>query len=151
MKSNFLLPRNFKIIGLILFIPFLILGIMNRYYDLRFSFLKVNTQETAFLHDKNTNFTDEIVLTGLIVSLLMIAFARLKDEDEYIHFLRLESWQWAVIVNFILLLAAIWIFYGESFFDVMVYNMLTIPLLFIIRLHYLLFRSKKAENKKFAL
>jgi hypothetical protein len=138
-------------IGLLLFIPFFILGIMSMYFELRFDFLQMNSKEDSVFSDKNFNLTDEIVLTGLIISLLMIAFSRVKQEDEYIHFMRLESWQWAVVVNFLLLIAATWIFYGSNFIDVMIYNMLTIPILFIIRFHYLLFCAKRSEAKTYAL
>ena len=92
--------------------------------------------------DSSLNFTDEFALTGIIISLLFIAFAREKNEDEFITKTRLESWQWAVLINYILLLLATWAVHGLAFIDVMMYNMLTIPIIFIIRFHYVLYKTR---------
>jgi len=78
------------------------------------------------------------------VALLFIAFAREKQEDEFIGRLRLESLQWAVLVNYILLLLATWLIHGFSYIDVMMYNMLTILIFFILRFHVLLFRNRSS-------
>lgn len=152
MKSKLLLPPQFKIPGILFLIPSVILGYLYRYHEFSFSFLFTGySKEDSLFDSKNYNLTDELALTGIIVGLLMIAFSRIKQEDEFIHFIRLESWQWAVVVNFFLLIVATWIFYGDNYFDVMIYNMLTIPILFIIRFQYLLFRAKKAEARTYTV
>jgi hypothetical protein len=156
MKSKLLLPSQFKLIGFLLLIPSVILGYLILYQQFEFSFLDVrisnkSPEELSMFESNYNNLTNEITLTGVLSALLLIAFARLKTEDEFIHFIRLESWQWAVVVNFFLLIAATWIFYGSNFIDVMIYNMLTIPILFIIRFHFLLFRAKRSEAKTYAL
>jgi hypothetical protein len=119
MRSKLLLPNKFKWIGLALFIPFLILGILNRYKEFQLAFLTVHTDRSD-LFNPAQNFTDEVALSGLIIALLMIAFSREKHEDEFIYHNRLESWEWAVLINFLLLLVAIWVFYNEAFIDVMI-------------------------------
>ena len=152
MKSKLLLPYRFKWIGLLLFVPFLVLGLLVMYGDFRLDFLDVDFGRSAGLFTSgNNNLTDELVLTGTIVSLLLIAFAKEKDEDEYLHFVRLESWQWAVLINFVLLILATWLFYDFDFLNVMVYNMLTVLVIFIIRFQYIVYRSKKEEAKTLAL
>lgn len=80
----------------------------------------------------------------LLGALLLISYSREKDEDEYISRLRLESLQIAVITNYILLLIASLIWHWLDFLAVMMYNMFTILIIFIIRFHYLLYRQKKA-------
>jgi len=145
MKSRLLLPGRFKTIGIILFIPFLILGILNRYQGFAFNFLSPTGRHDIL--SSSQNFTDELALTGLIVSLLLIAFAREKQEDEFIYQNRLESWEWAVLINFLLLIVACWSFYDAAFLDVMIYNMLTPLVIFIIRFHWVLLRSKKSQEK----
>ncbi len=151
MKSKLLLPTRFKWIGLLLLIPFLVLGAMYMYGDYVVVSLEIDISPNGLFSGTNNNLTDEIALTGIIVSLLLIAFAREKEEDEFIHLTRLESWQFAVLVNFVLLLIAIWAFYGFGFLNVMVYNMLTILVIFIIRFQWIVYRNKKAEIKTFAL
>ena len=49
MKSKLLLPYRFKWIGLVLLIPFLIVGILNRYNGLELSFLTVYSAKKDFL------------------------------------------------------------------------------------------------------
>ena len=151
MKSKLLLPTQFKWIGLITLVPFLILGALFMYGDYEAVSLDINIRPNGLFSGTNNNLTDEIALSGIIVSLLLIAFAREKEEDEFIHLTRLESWQFAVLVNFVLLLIATWAFYGFAFLNVMVYNMLTILVIFIIRFQWIVYRNKKAELQSFAL
>ena len=145
MRSKLLLPHKFKWIGILLFIPFLILGILNRYQDFQIQALTLHGEDKDIFNPAR-NFTDELALTGLIISLLMIAFAREKQEDEFINHSRLESWEWAVFINFLLLLVACWVFYNEAFIDVMMYNLLTPLIILIIRFNWVLLRNKKSEE-----
>jgi hypothetical protein len=139
-----LLPRKFKLLGILLLIPSMVLGILVVYYDFSFSFLNLpKPLPTANLLDlSDYNLTNEFALTGMIIGLLMIAFAREKHEDEFINKLRLESLQWAVIINYLLLLFATWFINGASFLQVMVYNMLTVLVIFIVCFHLMLIRAK---------
>ena len=84
------------------------------------------------------NWRSPASLSGL----LFIAFAKEKHEDEFINKLRLESLQWALLFNYALLLVATWLVHGFGYIDVMMYNMLTILLFFIIRFHVVLFRNR---------
>ena len=148
MQSSILLPNKYKLIGTALLVVSLALGILVRFRDLQFAFLNVVLREKpgdAF--DDKINFTDEFALSGIILGLLFIAFAREKREDEFINKTRLESWQWAVLINYILLLIATWSVHGFAYIDVMMYNMLTIPIIFIIRFHYVMYKTKSfTEN-----
>ena len=128
--------------------PSLALGILVRFFDFQFSFLSLSFGKSKFntknIHlDENINLTDELALTGIIIALLFIAFAREKTEDEYIAHIRLESLKWAVLINYILLLLATWLVHGFAYIDVMMYNMLTVLIIFIIRFNYALNRNKK--------
>lgn len=152
MKSSLLLPSRYKIIGILLLIPSLVLGILYRFREFSFDFLTLKQSQKQALGDKTINFdeqinlTDEFALTGLIVGLLFIAFARQKQEDEFIYHTRLKSWQWAVLINYGLLLVATWFVHGFNFIDVMMYNMLTVLIIFIVRFHIVLLRNKNAES-----
>lgn len=144
MKSTLLLPNKYKAIGIILLIPSLVLGAFVRFANFEFPFLNFARAQKEFL-DKHGNLTDELALTGIIISLLFIAFAREKQEDEYINSMRLESLQWAVLVNYILLIIATWVVHGFPYIDVMMYNMLTVLIFFIIRFHVVLRKNRLAN------
>jgi len=148
MLSNLLLPTWYKTIGILLLTVSLILGILVRFQDFEFGFLSIVLEKKAAkVFDDKINFTDELALSGIILSLLFIAFARERTEDEFINRTRLESWQWAVLINYVLLILATWAVHGFAYIDVMMYNMLTIPIIFIIRFHYVLYKTKSfTEN-----
>jgi hypothetical protein len=143
-----LLPRKFKWFGIIILIPSLVLSVLIVYYDFSFSFLNLSqpSPKTNNFDMGDYNLTNELALTGLIIGLMMIAFSKEKQEDEFINKLRLESLQWAVIINYILLLIATWFINGTSFLQVMMYNMLTVLVIFIIRFHLMLIRIKRNKS-----
>jgi hypothetical protein len=148
MKSSLLLPPKYKWIGAIILLPSLALGVLVRFKDFAFDFLSLPAKHkkdglsNVLNFDEVINLTDELALTGIIVGLLFIAFAKEKHEDEFINKLRLESLQWALLFNYALLLIATWLVHGFGYIDVMMYNMLTILLFFIIRFHVVLFRNR---------
>lgn len=141
MSNSLLIPNRYKRLGFIILVPSLILGAMYMFADFQFDFLTI-PNENKKLFDLDFNFTDEIALTGAIAGLLLIAFSREKTEDEYINTLRLESLQWAVLINYVLLVIATWVVYDNPYWHVLIYNMLTIPIIFIIRFHYVLAKNK---------
>lgn len=148
MQTSLLLHNKFKTIGFLLLVASLTLGILVHFREFEFGFLTVVLEKKAVrVFDDKINFTDEFALSGIIIALLFIAFARERTEDEFINRTRLESWQWAVLTNYILLLIATWSIHGFAYIDVMMYNMLTIPIIFIIRFHYVLYNTKSfTEN-----
>ncbi|MGV3559048.1 hypothetical protein [Larkinella arboricola] len=164
MKAQGLLPHHYRLIGWLLFVPSAILGLAARYADfsfefLSFSFTKAPGSEGSFF-DKllwelmgggtfmnnnynAVNFTDEVAAIGIIIGLLFVAFSKEKVEDEMISRLRLESLQWAVYINYIVLGVLIILVHGGLFLEVMVYNMFTVLLMFIIRFRLAIRRNER--------
>ena len=85
----------------------------------------------------------EIVGILLICGLLFIAFAKEKAEDEFIARLRLESLVWATYVNYIILAISILFIYDMVFFWVLIINMFTILLFFLLRFNWILYKTNK--------
>jgi hypothetical protein len=142
MHQPLLLPHRFKAIGLAVLLP-------------SFVWWLLWTLDTYDLDVMNRHpyesYVEELIFTGLAVGLLMIAFAREKIEDEFIMTLRLQSLQWAVFANAAILLLANWIFYEDHFLSVMIYNMLTVLIIFILRFHYVLYRKKSPSKDVLSL
>lgn len=162
MKTNYLLPNHFKLIGWIILIPSLILGILFLIFKFEPNFLNIklfaffaeesigffSTSKEYFTFVK-TNALDEIIALSLIISALFVAFSKEKDEDEFISKIRLESLVWATYVNYAILFFSIIFIFGMPFFWVMVCNMFTILIFFIIRFNWLIYKSKKiVKNEK---
>ena len=157
MKTNYLLPNRFKLIGWIILIPSLVLCILFFIFEFEPDFLNIKLyafakESTNFLTGSTikeyftfvkTNALDEILALSLIISALFVAFSKEKDEDEFISKIRLESLVWATYVNYAILFFSIIFIFGISFLWVMVINMFTILLFFIIRFNWLIHKSKK--------
>ena len=157
MSKKLLFPHSFKKVGWVLLIPSFILTIIFSSDALH---LELNTTVFAIFNDnffgesKNfqfivVNIFPTIVGISFIVGGLFVAFSKLKVEDEYISELRLSSLLWAVYVNYAFLLLAFIFVYNISFLSVMLYNMFTVLIIFIIRFHFILYRTtKQIANEK---
>jgi hypothetical protein len=78
----------------------------------------------------------------------MWAYTKERNEDEYIDQLRLEAMQIAIYVNYLILLISNFIFYGGDFWRVQDINFLTIPIIYIARFQYKLYRINKQVEAK---
>lgn len=157
MSKKLLFPHSFKKVGWVLLIPSFILIII---FSSDVLHLELQTTVFAIFNDKffgeSQNFQFIVVdifptIVGIcfIVGGLFVAFSKLKVEDEYISELRLSSLLWAVYANYVLLLIAFIFVYNMSFLTVMLYNMFTILIIFIIHFHFILYRNtKQIANEK---
>ncbi len=146
MENRFLFPHHYRRLGWFIFVPSLILGLACMYGDFSLDFLDLTIsfgKEGDFLFGNSLNFTDELASIGFITSLLFIAFSKEKIEDEWITRLRLESLQFAVYLNYVVLSLQILLVHNTAFFDIMVYNMFSILLLFIIRFRAMIYHESQ--------
>lgn len=154
MKLNFLFPNKFKKIGWLILIPSAIIGLITLIYDYEPSFLDLNVPaiivDDVFSVEKkafrmvNNNILNEILCVLVIISSLLVAFSEEKSEDEYISKIRLESLVWAVYFNYAVLLIAILFIYDLSFLWIMIFNMFTVLLFFIVRFNWQISKLKKS-------
>lgn len=153
MSNKLLLPNKYKLIGWYLLIPATILGIFLSFTE--FESLPINTKVFAIFSDGvfrkskffsfiEVNITSTIVGVIFIIGAMLVGFSKEKKEDEFIEKLRLSSLLWAVWVNYILLFLSLIFIYGTAFFTVMIYNMFTILIIFIVRFNYILYKNSKA-------
>ncbi len=162
MEPRFLFPHRYKLIGWLLAIPSIILGLFVLFNDLSFDFLTVQLPFKYFFSDtfmsgtgkihttdevSVLNLTDEIATIGSIIGLLLIAFSKVKVEDEYVSKIRLESLQWAIYFNFALLILATLFIHGMLYFQVTIFNMFTPLIFFIVRFYYILFIKNSEPTK----
>lgn len=154
MKLNFLFPNKFKKIGWFILIPSAIIGLITLIYEYEPSFLDFNVPAIfvgEILSDGkrtfrivNNNVLNEILGVLIIISSLLVAFSEEKSEDEYISKIRLESLVWAVYFNFAILLLSFLFVYGLYFLWVMIFNMFTVLLFFIVRFNWQISKLKKS-------
>lgn len=141
MKTDLLFPNKVRPLGWTLFVCSAILGMMvlhAGYITPILSFWNFDGTSTTYL--------DELATIGVVIGLLLIGFSREKVEDEMIQKLRLESLQWSVYINYLLLMIATLFVYDAAFFMVMIYNMFTILLVFIVRFRWFLHQNEKGKE-----
>ncbi len=135
MKTNYLLPNKYKKIGWVLFLTGIIIGVFLQIFD---------STEDIFNLDLINNFgfefLDEIISILIIIGGLLVGFSKEKIEDEFIHKLRHESLVWAILLNYIILFLTVIFIYEGNFFTVLVYNMFTPLIFFIVRFNF--FKTK---------
>lgn len=153
MKSTYLFPYAAKKYGWVLFYPSFIFGIYLLFgpeFEIKLPvFALINTGLTegaTFFTMTETNILDEVTSILLILSLFLIAFSKEKVEDELVAKIRLESLLWATYVNYAVLVLAILFLFEFAFYWVMILNMFTILLVFMLRFKWNLFQVNKELN-----
>jgi hypothetical protein len=145
----YLLPTHWKWPGALLSLAGIALHVLVE--EIPWLAFRVRAEGTL-LKPAVENFTNELALTLLVVGLLILAFTRERDEDERIRLIRLEAFQWGMLVNFLIVLAANWVLYGGDFLSFMLFNLFTPLIVFLLRFYYVLYiREPKAEKSGAAL
>ena len=151
MKSNYLFPNQFRKLGWFLIIPGILLGVIFLMSDSELNLFNMTVfsiaekpifGETTFFNLTKNNVLDELACLLIVIGSLLIAFSKQKHEDEFISKIRLESLVWATYVNYIVLIITFLFVYDMVFFWVLVFNMFTMLLFFIIRFNWELYKSK---------
>lgn len=148
MKTNYLLPNKYKALGWTLLILGLIFGVFIVFSGYESDFLKIKVpaffhdyvlglEERSFFKMVENSIVDELAALAIIIGGLIVGFSKEKVEDEYIYKLRTDSLVWALIFNYAVLAVTIVFVYNLSFLNVMVFNMFTPLLFYIIRFNYL--------------
>lgn len=155
MKVNYLFPNRYKRIGWFILIPSAIIGLVSLFYEYEPSFLEFNVP-AIFVDDLfkdkqlfgmvQNNILNEIFGILIIISALLVAFSKEKLEDEYISKIRLESLVWAVYVNYGILLFAFIFIFDFSFLWVMIFNMFTVLLFFVLRFNWQISKLEKSAG-----
>lgn len=154
MNTNLLLPHRWKAIGWGILIPAIAAGILLSIQGYEPEWLSMHVfafwsdhvlGERVYFSFIETNVTGTLVGAAVLVGALLVGFSREKVEDEYIASLRLSSLLWAVWVNYLLLLVAFLFVWGMPFFNVMVYNMFTVLIIFIARFNIMVRRREQQE------
>jgi len=141
MKSTYLLSYRFKKLSFIIFITSLLTLIISMMIDWTPNSFKVPVfaifsqeilQDSIYFEWIESNVWYDLLCLLIIVFGIVFAFSEEKIEDEYISNLRLRSLIKAVYCNYAILILAIIFIYNLSLFTVLLLNMLSTLLLFIL-------------------
>jgi len=145
-RRSLLLPHSLKKYGWMLSIPSFCIGAYYVFTGSDFTWLTANVPAVladgsegflggncAFFTMTKNDLTDELIASALLVGLYLLSFTREKVEDEYISRIRAESMLWAVFVQMMVFLVALWTIYGMPFWTFMLINLYLLPLVFVVR------------------
>ncbi len=159
MKKDYLFPYRFKWIGWSLFLPFALLFFVgpmctNAIDDDLISFPTL-VIEVGFQHDaelfagvQREGMFDEICIVAMSLGLLFVAFARERDEDEYVEHLRLHSFVWAIKANTVLLILGTWFFFGAFYLWFLLFWLFSLFLIYIAKFQWELRKMRKEASNE---
>ena len=125
--KTLLFPHSFQRIGWIIFALGIALGV----YAVSAGF--------------NGSYTmNNITIISIIVGGVLATCSCEEREDEMTQQLRLNALLMALYINFAALIVCSLLFYDMDFLNVMIYNMFTILLIFMIVFRWKIWRMKKA-------
>ncbi|MCB0469680.1 MAG: hypothetical protein KDC51_03485, partial [Flavobacteriaceae bacterium] len=104
------------------------------------------SEGSGFFKIVDNTITDELVSLLIIIGGLLVGFSKEKVEDEFIYKLRKDSLVWAILFNYFILIATILLVYDLTFFHILVFNMFTPLVFFIIRFNFLKYKANSHDE-----
>lgn len=149
MKKDLLLPYGLKKIGWIVLIPTLLLGILMLIDNFNGYPTYLLPAEGTACYETLSSGTlgralNNIALVGICIGGILVACSRERIEDEMISHIRLNALLTALYINYALLIAAALCTYDVKFFYIMIYNLLTMLLIFLAVFRWKLWRLKRS-------
>jgi len=169
MRTNYLLPHRFKHVGWVMMAlsaGFLVWAYLlpNGFDSMKFLDCKVfslfpktiglalnstlHATKLPLWEVTTSNIGDEVAMICVIIAALFVGFSKEKEEDEYVAKIRLESLLWATYINYGLLLLAIVFVYEFRFLDVLIGNLFTLLVVFLVRFNFILFKQRRLQREK---
>lgn len=155
MKNLLIFPNSFRVPGWILFTTSFIAGVGSMYFEWEWEWLDVKTfaiyGDEIFGKDVwfgviENNLTYELLGLGLAVGILFLGFSKMKQEDEFTLQMRYNALMWSALASCVLLIFTLIFFYGSGYFYCMIFNMFSIPSIYILRFSYLYRQSQNSEE-----
>jgi len=154
MKSRFLFPHKWRVVGYSCFAADLIFAIALKilhpegyvYANLHPVPGSAHNLQPDIIIDQGTRWHNDIIVLLIIFGLLLIAFSKEKIEDEQITQLRLDSLQWAAYVNYGIFIVCVVFVYGIDFLPILIFNVITPLIFFIVRFQWRMYQLNRLSN-----
>ena len=148
--KNLLLPYPLKFVGLILLIFGFGFAVAYIWFDFQLR-MPVFAVYSAFIETKTfatfpTNVADELILILLLSGFSLLIFTREKNEELIPEMLRLKAFALAFLVNTGLLLFSVLFVYGSGFVAILVFNIISLPVFYLII--FCILKKKLNVNQK---
>ncbi len=131
--KNLLFPRQFQVIGWLLFIPALILGIIMYFTP-------------GFCTGITETILNDAAIIGIISGSIFIVCSKEKHEDEMIRAIRLSSLLNAIYFYAVVLIASVLLINGPAFIMFMIFNLVLLPIIYVVVFRFEIYRYNKIEE-----
>lgn len=129
--KTLLFPHSFQRIGWVVFVISAVIGAYILFTD--------NTDSYLF---------NNIAIIGTCIGAILATCSREEVEDEMTGQMRLNSLLTALYINYAILIVCSLLIYDLDFLNVMLYNMFTILLIFMVVFRWKIWRVKKATENE---
>lgn len=129
--KTLLFPHSFQRIGWVVFTISAVIGAYILFTD--------NTDSYLF---------NNIAIIGTCIGAILATCSREEVEDEMTGQMRLNSLLTALYINYAILIVCSLLIYDLDFLNVMLYNMFTILLIFMVVFRWKIWRVKKATENE---
>ncbi len=158
MSSKFLFSNQYRIWSSILFVTSFFALCLALTLEWSPEFLDVpvlslhggndifNSKEHSFI--LSNNILDEILTILAVISGLIWAFSKERIEDEFVSSIRKDALILAVFVNYGLYLLATIFIYGLAFMQVLMLNVFTILIFFLIIFNWKKYQLHKSSDEE---
>ena len=139
--NSYLLPYKYKRIGAVLIFAGLVGLVFFLWFDFRIT-LPVFAVYSSFLETKifttfRTNVSDELIMLLLLTGFYMVAFSKEKTESEILDQIRAKAFSKAILANICLLVFSILFIFGNGFLMILLLNLISIFIFYLIFLFFL--------------
>lgn len=157
--KNYLFPNKYKKIGLLLFVAgftLLLIGFLFNvdvelsYLDIKMPVIVTNPffSERQYFQMVETNISLHLIILSIIIGGLVFGFSKERVEDELISDIRKSSLIWAIYFNYSLLILSLFFLADLDMIMMIVLNVFTLLLFFIIRLEWKKYQLKAASHEE---
>lgn len=148
------LPNKFRIYGWTILLFGVLLGITRFYFGIKLEFLNIKVFavyskyfETNYFKVIENHVSEELTALLLLVGLFFITFTKEKIENDFVIPLRYKSLILTFYINTALVVLSFLFVYGFGFINVLVINVFSPFIIYIILFKYFLHNVTKTENK----
>ena len=147
------LPNKFRIFGWIILLFGIILGVTRFYFGIKLEVLNIKVFavyakyfETNYFKVIENHVSEELTALLLLVGLFCISFTKEKIENDFVSALRYKSLILTFYINTALVVLSFLFVYGFGFITVLVINVFSPFIIYVILLKFFLYKGQKAEN-----
>jgi hypothetical protein len=149
-----LLPNKLRIYGWGILFLGILFGVSRFYFGIKLEFLNIKVFaiyskyfETNYFKVLDNHISEELTALLLLVGLFLISFTKEKIENDYVSALRFKSLILTFYINTALVVLSFLFVYGFGFINVLVINVFSPFIIYIILFKYFLYKVTKTENK----